>query len=312
MIAIKEILRRTYRFLFHLNLGQCPYERMIKMKKALTSAAALLIALGLFACGGNRQPDETSNVPGISKNDGGSEKHEHTFNEAKWESNESYHWHAATCEHTTQTKDKAGHQWGEAEVIKAATCDTAGSQKKTCKTCGYEKTEEVAAKGHNYKDATNGEAFQVAKCECGETILSQESQMNGKWTKGTTWEYTFSNKVAAKGKVIIGCAMSSSSHEGRTLYVNSEGASADDAFESDPTNTGICRMDIKINGGSLNLYQGTYAELGLTTEVAQIALADVTMPAGTFTISITTHEKAGYRLVLGGQVSVSCDNYQKA
>ena len=282
------------------------------MKKTLTSAAALLIAFGLFACGGNKTPDETSNVPGTSKNQDGSEKHEHTFNEDKWESNESYHWHAATCEHTTQTKDKAGHQWGEATVIKAATCDEAGSQKKTCKTCGYEKTEEVAAKGHNYKDATNGEAFKVEKCECGTTILSQESQISGKWTKGATWEYTFSNKVAAKGQVIIGCAMSSSSHDGRSLYVNSEGASADDAFESDPANTGICRMDIKINGGSLNIYQGTYAELGLTTEVAQIALADVTMPAGEFTISITTHATAGYRLVLGGQVSVSCDNYQKA
>lgn len=287
-------------------------------KRVLTSAAALLVAFGLFACGGEKTPDGTSQVPTSSKTQGGSEKHEHTFDETKWESNESYHWHAATCEHTSQTKDKQGHQWGEAEVIKAATCDEAGSQKKTCKTCGYVKTEEIAAKGHDYKDASSGEDFGVAKCECGSTILSRDwdpeayDASSHKWNKGKETSYAFSNAVASKGKLIIGAKLSSSAHTDRSFYVNHEGASTDDKFESSGDNDGICRIDVKVNGDSLNIYQGTYQELGLGTDYADVEIADVTLPAGTFTITIATNAQAGYRLCFEGKVSVSVDKYQKA
>ena len=37
--------------------------------------------------------------------------HEHTFSE-EWSSDGTYHWHAATCAHTSEVADKAAHNWG--------------------------------------------------------------------------------------------------------------------------------------------------------------------------------------------------------
>jgi len=54
------------------------------------------------------------------------QSHVHTF-DTEWSSDASYHWHAATCEHTTQIADKAEHVY---------TDDTDAS----CNTCGYERT----------------------------------------------------------------------------------------------------------------------------------------------------------------------------
>ena len=39
-------------------------------------------------------------------------EHEHTFS-TEWESDENYHWHAATCEHTDEVKDKGAHVWND-------------------------------------------------------------------------------------------------------------------------------------------------------------------------------------------------------
>ncbi len=48
--------------------------------------------------------------------------HEHTYSD-KWSSDASNHWHAATCEHKDEVKDKAGHTFGEDGK---------------CTVCGYE------------------------------------------------------------------------------------------------------------------------------------------------------------------------------
>lgn len=39
-------------------------------------------------------------------------EHQHTFAE-EWSSDETSHWHAATCEHTSEVADKADHTWGD-------------------------------------------------------------------------------------------------------------------------------------------------------------------------------------------------------
>ena len=54
---------------------------------------------------------------------GGNSSHEHTF-DSKWDTNESSHWHKATCEHTELTKDLAEHTFGDGNI---------------CTVCGYEK-----------------------------------------------------------------------------------------------------------------------------------------------------------------------------
>lgn len=52
--------------------------------------------------------------------------HTHTY-AATWTSDATNHWHAATCEHKTETKDKAAH-------------DTKGADG-ACSVCGYKKAE---------------------------------------------------------------------------------------------------------------------------------------------------------------------------
>ncbi len=39
-------------------------------------------------------------------------KHEHTYSD-EWTSDETHHWHTATCEHTDEVSDKAEHTYGE-------------------------------------------------------------------------------------------------------------------------------------------------------------------------------------------------------
>mgnify|MGYP002560558794 CR=1 FL=1 len=52
-------------------------------------------------------------------------EHRHTFKD-EWSSNDTSHWHAATCEHTTEKKDEAAHVYG-----------TAGAERYTCSVCKY-------------------------------------------------------------------------------------------------------------------------------------------------------------------------------
>ena len=52
-------------------------------------------------------------------------EHRHTFKN-EWSSNDTSHWHAATCEHTTEKKDEAAHVYG-----------TAGAERYTCTVCKY-------------------------------------------------------------------------------------------------------------------------------------------------------------------------------
>lgn len=42
------------------------------------------------------------------------------------------------------------HKWNEGKVIKEANCTQVGEKEYTCETCGEKKTEELAAKGHDW------------------------------------------------------------------------------------------------------------------------------------------------------------------
>lgn len=63
--------------------------------------------------------------------------HEHTF-AAEWTSNETHHWHAATCEHTAEVKDKAEHVVEAWSTITEPTETTEGLEKGACTVCGEE------------------------------------------------------------------------------------------------------------------------------------------------------------------------------
>lgn len=63
--------------------------------------------------------------------------HTHTFSQA-WENDSTYHWHKATCEHSTEVSGKEKHKFGNGVL------NSAGTEKTfTCTVCQYSKTEAV-------------------------------------------------------------------------------------------------------------------------------------------------------------------------
>ncbi len=76
--------------------------------------------------------------------------HEHTY-ASEWSKNETEHWHAATCKHTTLKKDVAAHSWNAGEVTTPATEEAEGVKTYTCTVCGQTKTEPIDKLPHTHK-----------------------------------------------------------------------------------------------------------------------------------------------------------------
>ncbi len=74
----------------------------------------------------------------------------HTY-ETVWTSDDTYHWHKATCGHTTAEGDKAEHTWDTGVVTTVPTCTTTGVKTFTCSVCKGTKTETIPA-GHTYDE----------------------------------------------------------------------------------------------------------------------------------------------------------------
>ena len=124
-----------------------------------------------------------------------------------------------------------------------------------------------------------------------------------KWEKGHEYKFTFSvPKHYTKVVFAFGAQMSSSSHSDRSLYTDHNGASSDDPFESDEANDGTCRITLKANGVEQEVTHDTYGDAGLTnSEINYFKVAEFAVNAGEVVVSMTTHAKTGYRLMLGGE-----------
>lgn len=134
----------------------------------------------------------------------GCNQHTHTFSD-EWSSDDTYHWHAATCEHQEEVKDKAEHTWGDPVVTKAPTCTEDGVQTYTCTVCDHTKTEPIDPLGHLITDweiqhnpltmtYEVGETLDldglVAKgiCEnCGDKFPITNSEITVKYNTGTSF-----------------------------------------------------------------------------------------------------------------------------
>ena len=80
--------------------------------------------------------------------------HVHTFSEA-WTTDATSHWHAATCEHTTEVSGKADHQFPETwKLVTAATEEAAGLEERFCEVCNYRATQVIPQLNHNHDIAT--------------------------------------------------------------------------------------------------------------------------------------------------------------
>ena len=113
-------------------------------------------------------------------------EHKHKF-ATDWTKDETHHWYAATCGHTTEVSEKAEHSFGDWTVTKAATEEAEGSKERTCTVCGYTATEAIEKLAHTHKfatDWTKDETNHWYASTCGHTTeVSEKGEHTfGNWT----------------------------------------------------------------------------------------------------------------------------------
>ena len=102
-------------------------------------------------------------------------EHRHTFRD-EWSSNDTSHWHAATCEHTTEKKDEAAHVYG-----------TAGAERYTCSVCKYvSETRKKEAEAADKKN-TESEPVKVKRTEAKDAALNSKFNVKAGKTVKVTW-----------------------------------------------------------------------------------------------------------------------------
>lgn len=90
--------------------------------------------------------------------------HQHTF-ATTWSGNDSYHWKAATCGHSTEMSDFGAHAWNGGVVTVQASHYQAGEVLYTCATCGLSKREPVAQQ-HTFDQRNASAQFLKSPATC--------------------------------------------------------------------------------------------------------------------------------------------------
>lgn len=116
-------------------------------------------------------------------NDGGDSPalppaHVHAYSDS-WTSNETHHWHAATCGHTDQVKDKAEHDFPETWTeVTAATEEADGLEERFCSVCEYRETRIIIMLGHNHNvdrnNWTSDETCHWHAADCGRPAHNED------------------------------------------------------------------------------------------------------------------------------------------
>ena len=161
------------------------------MKTKILPMLALFVSLALTACGSTTDKSNTPASSGTKPNSSGSAAHVHTFDTTKWENDATYHWHPATCEHTTQKGDRAAHTLEDytdaTHVNKAATCKEEGVKYEKCSVCGYIKETKLNKLDHTWDAGVStgncGEAGKTTyTCTvCGETKEETSGYIQHAW-----------------------------------------------------------------------------------------------------------------------------------
>jgi len=272
----------------------------MKNKSLLVVFAAALLSLGACA-GGNG--GNSSKAGGTSK-----ETHLHTFDETKWESNDTQHWHPATCEHTTQKGNAANHTFEDvaAESV-APDCGKEGKKVQVCTICG-KKVETVLPKtDHDLEEkssSTNSEGKTVKTYECKNchnnsygidvndgNYTTGGIGVDGKMEKTTVVVWKMPVAKAGKVSIQLPMKMSSSSHSVQDFAP--------------------AKFIIKVNDkeATNTLPSGTYEEIGLTMDsvyfnFAEYTITDDDVTAGEISIEFD-HNSSGYRLLFVGELRIS-------
>ena len=109
------------------------------MKKKLLIMLIVVLAFAacaiVFAACGSSNSGGGNNGGTTGGSTGNEPTHTHTYSDA-WTSDETYHWHAATCEHTDEMSDKERHQIVIDPAV-PATCESEGKTEGShCSVCG--------------------------------------------------------------------------------------------------------------------------------------------------------------------------------
>ncbi|MBE6134218.1 MAG: leucine-rich repeat domain-containing protein [Erysipelotrichaceae bacterium] len=131
------------------------------MKKNKLFVLLATLTLGVTALAGcdHSSPDQkSSSAPSPSQSQSSSPSpsqsqsssssssvHTHTFSNT-WTYDETYHWHAATCQHTELVNDKAEHEIGEWQVVTPAGDYTDGLERRSCNVCEYHEDRAIESK----------------------------------------------------------------------------------------------------------------------------------------------------------------------
>lgn len=148
--------------------------------------------------------------------------HEHTF-DTRWTANESYHWHAATCEHTGEMSGFGTHAWDGGVITKQPShfygSYTDGEKMYTCATCGVQKRETIPA-NHTFDQRSisaqflktpascTSPAVYYVSCQCGakgtETFTYGSTQghtLAGTWSTDETYHWRTCLICGSKGEM---------------------------------------------------------------------------------------------------------------
>lgn len=121
---------------------------MKKLKTLAFMALAGVLSFGILGCSGGGGDDLY--FPPV---------HSHTYS-SDWSSSSTHHWHAATCGHTDQTKDKSEHAFPENWTeVTPATDEADGLEERLCGVCSYRDTRIIPLLNHNHNVDRNSWTF---------------------------------------------------------------------------------------------------------------------------------------------------------
>ena len=109
--------------------------------------------------------------------------HTHKF-ATDWTKDETHHWYAATCEHTTEVSEKAAHTFGDWITTKSATEESEGTKERSCTVCGYTATEAIEKLAHTHKFATGwtkDETNHWYASTCGHDVTDSKAEHSFNW-----------------------------------------------------------------------------------------------------------------------------------
>ena len=233
------------------------------MKKLLTKAMVLFAALALTACGGKSE-----------------KTHTHKFDQKTWASNETQHWHPATCEHKNVKGSAADHTFQEitAEYV-APTCSNPGKKVEVCTVCNYRK-ETVLTAEHDLQPVAHAQgegevAETISKCSRDNyyefsfnaydsaAIFSVSSDKHSSYVKlskqgdsASTVEYKFYSPVALKGRFWIDITGNTSNYWDRTSKSGAQALYY--TYNDTTTNINTWKNEVKLNGEVVDFENATY------------------------------------------------------